>query len=49
VQITLPSDKPIRRANLLRSGGDLPFQQTGRSLSFTVPGLAEYEVAAFDT
>ena len=49
VRLTLPDAKPIRRATLLRAGTGVPFQQTGRTLSFTVPGLAEYEVAAFET
>jgi hypothetical protein len=49
VTMTLPSDKPIKRATLLRAGTDLAFQQDGRTLRFTVPGLAEYEVAAFET
>ncbi|MGI4732567.1 MAG: alpha-amylase family protein [Janthinobacterium lividum] len=49
VRMMLSGDAPIRRASLLRAGTALPFQQSGRTLSFTVPGLAEYEVAAFET
>jgi hypothetical protein len=48
VRVTLPADTPVRRARLLRAGADLPFRQDGRVLSFTVPGLAAYEVAAFE-
>jgi len=48
VVMTLPSAASIRRARLLRAGAELPFRQEGRRLSFTVPRLAEYEVAAFD-
>lgn len=49
VRVTLPSDKPIRRASLLHAGSELSFQQDGRSLRFTVPSVANYEVAAFET
>ena len=49
VRMTVPADKRIRRATLLRAGTELPFQQDGRSVSFTVPGLVEHEVAAFET
>jgi len=49
VRMTLPSGKPIRRARLLRAGADLPFQQEGRTLTFTIPGVTDYEVAAFET
>lgn len=48
VRLTLPTDTRIRRATLLRAGGDLPFKQNGRLLEFTIPGLAEYEVAAIE-
>ena len=48
VTMALPSDARIRRATLLRAGTDLAFRQDGRALSFTVPGLADYEVAAFE-
>jgi hypothetical protein len=33
----------------LRAGTELAVQQNGRTVSFTVPGLAEYEVAALET
>jgi hypothetical protein len=48
VRMTLPADTRIRRARLLRADTDLVFRQDGRQLSFTVPGLMEYEVAAFE-
>jgi hypothetical protein len=48
VRLNLPSDAAIKRATLLRAGNLLPFQQNGRVLTFTVPELAEYEVAAFE-
>lgn len=48
VTLTLPSDARIKRATLLRAGTDLSFQQEARTLRFTIPGLAEYEVAAFE-
>jgi hypothetical protein len=49
VHLTLPDTKPIRRATLLKAGGALAFTQNGRDLRFTVPRVAEYEVAAFET
>ncbi len=49
IRLTLPADTPIRRATLLRAGTELAIQQNGRTVSFTIPGLAEYEVAALET
>ncbi len=48
VTMALPSSAPIRRATLLRAGANFPFQQAGRTLSFTIPGLSEYEVVALE-
>lgn len=48
VRMTLPTDTRIQRARLLRADTELVFKQDGRQLSFTVPGLMEYEVAAFE-
>jgi len=48
VRMTLPIDTRIQRARLLRADTELVFKQDGRQLSFMVPGLIEYEVAAFE-
>lgn len=46
VKMTLPDATPVRSARLLRAGTDLPVRQSGRVVEFTVPTIAEYEVAA---
>jgi hypothetical protein len=48
VRMTLPSDAPVRRATLLRAETPLPFVQNGREITFIVPRLLDYEVAALE-
>jgi hypothetical protein len=48
VRLTLPSAKPVVRASLLRAETPLGFTQNGRIVEFTVPGIADYEVAALE-
>lgn len=48
VRMSLADATPLRSARLLRAGTPLPFQQDGRTVSFTVPAVGEYEVAAFE-
>jgi hypothetical protein len=48
VRLVLDSDKPIRKAQLLRSNQALEIHQTGRVVEFTVPALEDYEVAALE-
>jgi hypothetical protein len=46
VRMTLPADRTVVRVELLRSERKIAFQQTGAVVEFTVPGVADYEVAA---
>lgn len=48
VRMTLPSEVPIRKAMLLRAEAPLAFTQRGQELTFTVPRVLDYEVAAFE-
>lgn len=46
VRIKLPEGRRIVRAKLLRAETDLAFQVTGATVSFTIPRVLDYEVAA---
>jgi hypothetical protein len=46
VRMTLPPDRRVTRVELLRAEVDIPFQDTSGALSFTIPGVLDYEVAA---
>ncbi len=48
VKLELPRDVKIKRASLLRAEKLLTFRQTGRTVEFTVPSVAVYEVAALE-
>lgn len=48
VRMRLPSPRPIARATLLRSAKPLPIRQSGDTVEFTVPDLADYEVVALE-
>jgi hypothetical protein len=48
VRIELPREVRVRRASLLRAEKPLPFRQTGKTVEFTVPAIAAYEVAALE-
>jgi hypothetical protein len=46
VRMVLPAGRTVARVRLLRAEQSIPFSQDGSSVEFTVPGLADYEVAA---
>lgn len=46
VRVVLPAGRTIARVELLREEKEVPFRQDGTTVEFTVPGLADYEVAA---
>jgi hypothetical protein len=48
VRVTLPPEKKIRHASLLRAGTTVAFQQTGNRVSLTVPKVEMYEVVALE-
>lgn len=45
VKMELPVGVRISRAELIRSGGSLPFKQTGNIIEFTIPSIKDFEVA----
>jgi hypothetical protein len=48
VRLVLNDSKSIKSARLLRADKHLPIQQKGNVVEFTVPNLADYEVAALE-
>jgi hypothetical protein len=42
----LPAGSTVRRVKLLRSGADIPFELVPDGVSFTIPKVVDYEVAA---
>jgi len=46
VRMTLPAGRSVARVELLRAERNIAFRQVGTSVEFTVPGVADYEVAA---
>ena len=48
VEMTLPRDVKIKKASLLRAETPLRFEQHGRRVTFTVPSVGSYEVAALE-
>lgn len=48
VTFELPRDVKVRRVTALRAERSVPFQQQGRTISFTIPRVVEYEVAAIE-
>jgi len=46
VRMTLPEGRSVARVELLRAERNIAFRQAGNSVEFTVPGVADYEVAA---
>jgi hypothetical protein len=49
VRLTLPSGRRVRRVELLRAEADVPFRVTADALTFTIPKIEDYEVAAVYT
>ena len=48
VEVQLPSGKRLKRVHTLMKEGDMPHQQTGNTLKFTVPSVLDYEIIAID-
>jgi hypothetical protein len=46
IRMKLPEKRKVSRLELLRAETTLPFSQSGRTVSFTIPRVADYEVAA---
>jgi len=46
VRFTLPSSAAVSRVSLLQAGTDVPFERQGDAVSFTIPTVVDYEVAA---
>jgi hypothetical protein len=46
VRMELPPGRRVTRVELLRSGSDLSFRVNGGAVEFTIPAVADYEVAA---
>ena len=46
VQLMLPANRRVTRVELLRAEADIPFQVAGGAVLFTIPSVADYEVAA---
>jgi hypothetical protein len=46
VRVVLPAGRIVARVELLRAAKEVAFHQGGATVEFTVPGLADYEVAA---
>lgn len=46
VRMTLPPGREVARVELLRAERKIAFRQNGSSVEFTIPGIADYEVAA---
>jgi hypothetical protein len=48
VTLQVHGTETVHRVRALRAGIDLPFSQAGRSVTFVLPGIGDYEVAAVD-
>ena len=48
-QVSIAVDGKVSRVELLRAGRDIPFRQSGGQVTFTVPSVLDYEVAALHT
>jgi len=46
VRMNIPAGRSVARVELLRAERDVAFRQDGTSVEFTIPGVADYEVAA---
>ena len=46
VRLTLPPNRKVTRVELLRAETDVRFQVEGGAVSFTIPSVTDYEVAA---
>ena len=46
VKMKLPDGRSVKRVELLRAGKDIPFRQSNGVVEFSIPTVADYEVAA---
>ena len=46
VRLVVPPSRKVTRVELLKAEKDVPFEVTGGAVSFTIPTVADYEVAA---
>jgi len=46
VRMKLPAARKVSRVELLRAEKDLPFRHANATIEFTIPSVADYEVAA---
>ena len=46
VRLALPAGFTPKRVTLLQAGADVPFQAAGGAVTFTIPTVVDYEVAA---
>jgi hypothetical protein len=46
VRLSLPSNRRIRRVELLKAETDLPFRVSDGAVTFVIPRVVDYEVAA---
>jgi len=49
VRMRLPTGQRVKRIELLRAEGDVPFHLTNGFIEFTIPKVVDYEVAALHT
>lgn len=49
VHFELPDARTVSRVQLLRAESEVPFEQQGRVVTFTIPRVGDYEVAALVT
>ena len=48
-QVSIAVNGKVSRVELLRAGHDIPFRDAGGRITFTVPSVLDYEVAALHT
>src|SRR5581483_11786591 len=46
VRLTLPAGRRVQRVELLRAERDVPFREANGAVSFAIPSVLDYEVAA---
>ena len=46
VRFALPASAKVSRVSLLQAGTDVPFERQGDAVTFTIPKVVDYEVAA---
>jgi len=46
VSMAIPTGRRVSRVELLRGGKDVPFRMVNGRIEFTIPSVADYEVAA---